>query len=576
MKKFIVRREVSDTTDDFNNLHPLLKKIYLARGIKSPADLNYELSGLIPFHTLLNINTAVRVIAEMLMQQKNIVVIGDFDVDGATSCCLAVSALQTFGGKHIDYLVPNRFEYGYGLTPEIVAVAALKKPDLIITVDNGISSIAGVEAANAMGIQVVITDHHLQGKELPKAAAIINPNQIGDQFPSKNLCGVGVIFYVMLALRTYLREQHWFAQNNLKEPNMAQFLDLVALGTVADVVTLDKNNRALVQQGLRIIRSGRCRAGIKALLDVAQRRIETITASSLGFAVAPRLNAAGRLDDMSLGVSCLLTQDYFAAKKMAVQLDQLNGERRVIEANMQQQAFAALSQLRVDDDKNLPLGVCFYDASWHQGVIGIVAGRMKDYLHRPVIAFAPAGNDEIKGSARSINGIHIRDAIEWVATQAPALISKFGGHAMAAGLSLPLNNYIEFSQLFNEAVTLQVGNKQLRNEIYSDGELASEHYSVPFAELIRDGGPWGQHFDEPLFDGRFRLVQQRIVGGKHLKCTLGTETSPQMLDAIAFNVDIDRWPNHRCQFVTSAYRLSINEFNGVKNVQLILETLEEG
>lgn len=578
MKKTINRRALPATlpllTDD---LHPVLHRIYAARGINSSQELERNLQQLLPYQDLLGIEAATQCLAQALMQQQNIMIIGDFDADGATSSALAVSALKTFGAKHVSFLVPNRFEYGYGLTPEIVAVALQSKPDVIITVDNGISSNAGVAAAKAAGLKVVITDHHLPGAELPAADAIVNPQQVGDRFSSKNLAGVGVIFYVMLALRAELRARNWFAEQGIAEPNMAQFLDLVALGTVADLVQLDRNNRIMVHHGLQRIRAGKARAGIQALLSVAGRQAEKLAAADLGFAIGPRLNAAGRLDDMSLGIECLLCEDSNHARNLAVQLNSLNEERRLIERDMQQQAFAELMKIpQLQQNKDLAIGLCLFDEKWHQGVIGLLASRVKDYVYRPVIVFAPGNTpEEIKGSARSIPGLHIRDVLDAVATQHPELISKFGGHAMAAGLTLERKHYAEFAKAFDKEVRKHLSHDDLRAEIWSDGELDARDFSLELATQLRDAGPWGQAFPEPLFDGRFKLVHQHLVGGRHLKMTLGVNNSAQTIEAIAFNVDTEVWPNHRLQTIYAAYRLDVNEYQGRRSVQLIVEQLEE-
>lgn len=571
MDKNIIQRACADGHLTDSNLAPLLRRIYAARGIGSAEDLERGLDHLLSYKNLLGIDQAVTCLFAALQQQQHITVIGDFDADGATSTALAVSALRNFGLKQVSYLVPNRFEYGYGLTPEIVAVAAQRNPQLIVTVDNGISSLEGVSHAAELGIRVLITDHHLPGATLPVAEAIVNPNQPGDYFASKNLAGVGVIFYVMLALRSHLRQVHWFEQQQLPEPNMSQFLDLVALGTVADVVPLDKNNRILVQQGLNRIRQGKGRPGIIALLKVANRSPERLVAGDLAFALGPRLNAAGRLEDMSLGIACLLSEDLPQAHSIALRLDELNKERREIETTMQQQALSALSQLKITD--NLPLGVCLHDNSWHQGVIGIVASRIKDKLHRPVIAFARSDAEILKGSARSVNGVHIRDVLDSIAKRHPQLISKFGGHAMAAGLSLHQDNYSAFRQAFAEEVSRHISLDDIQGKILTDGELSSPDISIGTAELLRDAGPWGQAFPEPVFNNYFYVVEQRIVGSKHLKLQLQLEENSQILDAIAFNVDIEKWPNHRANRINTVYRLDINEFRGVKNVQLLIEHL---
>lgn len=568
--KTITRRTIAEIPPALNT-HPLLQRLYVARGIQSTQELEHGLEHLLSFHLLMGIEQMVAHLYAALLHQQHILVLGDFDADGATSCALAVSALKRFGAQQVSYLVPNRFEYGYGLTPEIVDVAVQRNPQIIITVDNGISSVAGVAHAQQLGIKVLITDHHLAGEQLPQADAIVNPNQPGDNFPSKNLAGVGVIFYVMLALRSYLREKNWFEAQGIAEPNMAEYLDLVALGTVADVVPLDRNNRILVQQGLKRLRAQKNRVGIQALLQVANRQNNRLVAGDLGFAVAPRLNAAGRLQDMSLGIECLLTNDLTAALQMAQQLDQLNKERRAIEDTMQQQAIAALANIQLT--QNLPLGICLHDSSWHQGVIGIIASRIKDRVHRPVIAFAQVSDTELKGSARSIAGLHIRDALDAIAKRHPTLIRKFGGHAMAAGLSLHPQHYQAFSAAFAEQVAQQVSTEDLQHCIISDGELTELDMTIEVAHLLRDAGPWGQAFPEPLFDNVFYVHDQYIVGGKHLKMSLSVTEHGDMLDAIAFFVDVEKWPNHRAQKIHAAYRLDINEYQGRKKLQLLLEEL---
>ncbi len=510
---------------------------------------------------------AVALLAEALRAHKRILVVADFDADGATSCALVVRALRALGAADVRYVVPSRFEYGYGLTPEIVALAAKQQPDLIVTVDNGISSVEGVEAAHAHGIQVLITDHHLPGAVVPSAEAIVNPNRPGDSFPSKALAGVGVAFYVMLALRAHLRAGDWFA--NREEPNLAQFLDLVALGTVADVVPLDHNNRILVAQGLARLNANQGCAGIRAVLAVAGRSNRRLAASDLGFCVAPRLNAAGRLEDMSLGIECLLTDDFSSALGMAQQLDALNRERRAIESDMQQQALIAIRALHLDE-AGLPRGLCLYDESWHQGVIGLVASRIKERVHRPVIAFAPANEHELKGSARSVPGLHIRDALDNIAAREPALLAKFGGHAMAAGLTLARDAFEAFARAFDEEVSRWLSDDDLRGRIHTDGELETGDFSLELAELLAAGGPWGQGFPEPLFDGCFDVLERRIVGEKHLKLTLRTGNS-KPIGAIAFNAAETPadWVSIR-----TAYRLDVNEYQGNRSLQLVLEHLE--
>jgi len=577
MQKQIRRRDIPNNPRNFSAALPVaLTNIYAARGVLDEAQLNHELARLNTPNGFKSLSVAAALIADSIERAEHILVIGDFDADGATSCALSVLALRAMRAAHVDFLVPNRFEYGYGLTPEIVAVAALSAPDLIITVDNGISSIDGVAAANAAGMRVLVTDHHLPGRELPQAAAIVNPNQLGCDFPSKNLAGVGVIFYVLSALRNELRQRDWFAKQGIAEPNLADYLDLVALGTVADVVSLDQNNRILVQQGLRRIRAGRMRPGIKALLDVAKRTAARVVSTDLAFAIGPRLNAAGRLDDMSLGIQCLLTDDPYRAREIAQQLDELNHDRKAIEADMQREAMAALESIHLGAADALPWGICLYGADWHQGVIGILASRIKDRYHRPAIVFANADDGvTIKGSARSIPGLHIRDALDVVAAQNPGLLSKFGGHAMAAGLSLRREQFGEFERAFDTVVRAQLSEENLTAVLWSDGELLAEHMTLELAQALRDGGPWGQHFPEPLFDGEFLLVQQRLVGERHLKMVLAHPNAPQqIIDAIAFSIDPRRWPNLDVEKVRIAYRLDINEWRGKESVQLLVEYLE--
>ena len=548
--------------------HPLLQRIYAARGVDSIANLQYELKNILPYDGLLGIDAAVTCLYESLAKQERVLIVGDYDADGATSTALAVRALTAFGFENVDYIIPDRFEYGYGLTPEIVKVAIAKKPQLLITVDNGIASIDGVAAANAAGIKVLVTDHHLAGQELPAAVAIVNPNQPDDTFAGKNLAGVGVIFYVMLALRGFLRQQGWFAKQQISEPNMAQFLDLVALGTVADVVTLDYNNRILIEQGLRRIRADKCCAGIKALLQTANRKCARIIASDLGFIIGPRLNAAGRLENMAVGVECLLTDDANKALTISKQLNELNNTRRLIEADMRKQAMDAINNLHLGGE--LPTGLCLYDAKWHQGVVGILAARIKDKFHRPVIAFAKANNNEIKGSARSITGLHIRDVLENIAIQNPGLITKFGGHAMAAGLSLELAKYKDFTALFDEEVSKHLTAEDLAGYIYTDGELQPEEMLLEIAELLRNAGPWGQGFPEPLFVDKFNIIEQRLVGQKHLRLALQRSSDTKIINAIAFNVDLSVWPNYRCENIEAVYKLDVNEYQGVRSLQLVI------
>jgi single-stranded-DNA-specific exonuclease len=574
MQKKTVKRRVSPVASWVGEqIHPLLQRIYSIRGVQSHTELERGLERLLPYHDLLNIDQAVLYLAEALKKQEKILIVGDFDADGATSTAVAVRALRSFGAQHVDFLVPNRFTFGYGLTPELVQLATEYSPHLIVTVDNGIANHAGVAKAKSLGMKVIVTDHHLPGATLPLADVIVNPNQPNDIFQSKNMAGVGVIFYVMLALRRYLADQNWFADQQLPEPNMSRLLDLVALGTVADVVPLDQNNRILVHQGLRRIRAGQCVPGIQALLEMAGRNQTRLVAADLGFAVGPRLNAAGRLEDMSLGISCLLSDDIIRAREIAEMLNQLNDERRVIEQDMQGQALEILAKWQTNKKQAvLPRGICLFDETWHQGVIGILASRIKDRFHRPVIAFALSNEQEIKGSARSIPGLHIRDALAHIDVTYPHLIDKFGGHAMAAGLTLPRHAFDDFSKAFDEIVSRYLTEDQLQNCLASDGELSQHELTLEVADVLREAGPWGQAFPEPLFDGIFQLLEQRIVGGKHLKMVLGL--GEQVIDAIAFNIDIAHWPNHRCQQVQLAYRMDVNEFRGKRNIQLIVEHLD--
>ncbi len=572
MKKRLIRRSLpSDYATQLPSLPSLLQRVYAARDVRSMADIDRSLASLLPYTDLLDIDKAAVRLADAIMRDEKLLVIGDFDADGATSTALAIAALKSFGAKNVDFLVPNRFTFGYGLTPEIVDVAKTRSPDVIVTVDNGIASIDGVARANSYGIDVVVTDHHLQGTQLPDAFAIVNPNRKEDLFLSKSLAGVGVIFYVMCATRAELTSRDYFSKNNIQKPNMAELLDLVALGTVADVVPLDKNNRILVYQGLARIRSGNARPGIRALLQIAGRSAEKLAAMDLGFSIGPRLNAAGRLDDMSLGISCLLETNFDIALDYAKQLDQLNYERRAIESEMKQQAFELVDKL--DLEKQLPLGICLYEESWHQGVIGLVASRVKDKLNRPTIAFAKADENTLKGSARSVNGVHIRDVLDFIATQYPHILSKFGGHAMAAGLSIKLKDLSAFSALFSEEISRHISEDKLCRTIETDGELHTDELTLDNAELIKNAGPWGQQFPEPLFDGEFDIVSQRLVGGNHLKMVLQPPGGKYPVDAIVFQVDVNQWPNHRAARTKIAYRLEANEFRGKSTVQLVVEEL---
>lgn len=562
------RRQTAKRHQLGDDLSPLLQRLYQARGVTCRQQLDKGLAKLLPWQNLTGIEQAVQILQRYMILKRKIVVVGDFDADGATSTALCLIALQAMGATHISYIIPNRFEQGYGLSPEVVAQAQAEGAELIVTVDNGISSISGVEVANAAGIEVVITDHHLPSETLPAASAIVNPNLAGCEFASKSLAGVGVAFYLMLALRASLRQAQAFVDR--PEPNLAELLDLVALGTVADVVALDSNNRILVAQGLARIRAGKCRPGIKALLEVANRTAANLVASDLGFVLGPRLNAAGRLDDMSHGVELLLTADMGQARLLASELDALNQARKEIEQGMQQEALAICSEI-ISDTAELPSGMAFYHPDWHQGVVGIVASRLKERFNRPVIAFAPAGGGLLKGSGRSIHGVHLRDVLERIHLLHPTLIDKFGGHAMAAGLTLPEGSFATFSHCFDRVVAGYLTDENKQGLIWSDGELSVEEMTLETAAMIRAGGPWGQAFPEPVFDGKFRILQQKLLVGRHLKLLLESIDGAVLVDGIAFNIDSNIWPDASIKEVILAYRLDVNEFRGQRNLQLIIE-----
>jgi single-stranded-DNA-specific exonuclease len=541
-----------------SGLHPVLARIYAARGVLEATQLDTSLGGLLPFDNLLNCAAMANWLADAIAAEKRLLIVADYDADGATACAVGMLGLQSFGAK-VEYLVPNRFEYGYGLTAEIVKLAAGRKPDFLITVDNGIASVEGVEEAARLGIQVLITDHHLPGAQLPAAACIVNPNQHGCTFPSKHLAGAGVMFYVLVALRAELRRRDWFSQR--KEPNLAELLDLVALGTVADVVRLDDNNRILVDQGMRRIRAGRAHAGIEALFRVAGRDTSRVSTYDLGFVVGPRLNAAGRLTDMSVGIECLLTRDPKRAAELAKQLDSLNRERRDIEAGMQETALALMDNIEVADTFSLSL----YDESWHQGVIGILAARLRERFHRPAIAFAPADGGEAKGSGRSIPGLHLRDALDLVTKRHPGLILRFGGHAAAAGLTVLSKDVAAFTAVFEEVVRDLVGPADLERLIETDGSLLAAEIDLAFAEVL-ESGIWGQGFLAPVFCDEYEIADQRVVGGRHLKLRLRSPDSARILDGILFGHN-DPLPTR----IRAVYRIQVNEFKGTRSVQLLVQ-----
>ncbi len=533
----------------------LMARLLAARGIHDANQLSINLSNLLPPNTLTNNVAMAKLLADAIQTNKKLLVIGDYDADGATATAVAVKGLKAFGAM-VDFLVPNRFEYGYGLTPEIVALAATQNPDVIITVDNGIASVEGVTAANELGIQVLITDHHLPGQVTPEAACIINPNQHGCSFPSKNLAGVGVMFYCLLGLRAEMRERGLFVEK--PEPNLTELLDLVALGTVADLVKLDDNNRILVEQGLRRIRAGACSQGILALLRVAGRQPPSTNAQDLGFYVGPRLNAAGRLDDMTLGIQCLLAESELEATTIAQRLQDLNVQRRSIEADMQDGASLSLEEINIDNQ----FAISIYQENWHQGVIGILASRIKERYHRPVIAFANAGDGLLKGSGRSIASLHLRDALDLLSKHQPDLILKFGGHAMAAGLTIKQADFELFNQSFEAVVGSLITEADLESVLEVDGSLSKSEMTFAIAQTL-ESQVWGQGFAPPLFYDEFEVLNQRLLGEKHLKLSLKKDAS--VIDAIYFN-HAEFLPNT----IQVAYQLQTNSYNGTQKVQLNL------
>ncbi len=567
----IVRRSNNQLPASTFGMPDFLEKIFYSRGIRSQDDIELPLKALLPISSLKNVMPAAKLIAKSLLENKKILFVGDFDADGASSCAFAVLALKSMGYSNIDFMVPNRFEFGYGLTPKIIEIAKDKNPNLIITVDNGISSLDGVDAANKEGIEVIITDHHLPGSRLPNAAVIVNPNQDKDSFASKSLAGVGVIFYVIVALKSHLTANGWFKKLGLKAPKIVNLLDLVALGTIADLVPLDKNNRILVKHGLNLIKNGKGNLGILALLQISGRDYKKVTTSDIGFAVGPRLNAAGRLADMSLGIRCLLSEDYDSALEIAVKLDSLNRDRKDIEEDMKRKSDDILSSLELSKGK-LPYGICVYDKSWHQGVIGILASRIKENYHRPTIVFSPGDNSQLKGSARSINGFHIKDALDRLATLHPNLLKKFGGHAMAAGMTINKENFQEFVEAFDSTVKELLLGCDLEPKIVSDGPIPINQLTIETAFAIRRGGPWGQAFQEPKFDDTFIVQDYKKLKERHWKLSLRHESNSKLFEAIAFNM-VEIWPilPEKARFL---YRLDINDWNDKNSLQLIIEHIE--
>lgn len=571
MNKLIKRREIP--TGGSVSEHPLLDRLYRARHIKNKQELDRTLKSMLNPNQLYGVAQAVELLVSAYQTQQKIVIVGDFDADGATSTALAILALRQLGFTNIDYLVPNRFEQGYGLSIPVAEMAIEKGVQLLMTVDNGVSSFEGVAFLKEKGICVLVTDHHLPSDTLPPADAIVNPNLNQCGFPSKALAGVGVAFYLMLAVRSKFRELGIFTAEN--QPNFTELLDLVALGTIADVVPLDQNNRILVYQGLMRIRAKYCRPGIIALAEVANRNIERFSASDLGFSIGPRLNAAGRLDNMSLGVELLLVEEMQTARELALELDQLNQTRKEIEAGMKLEALEICRNLTALFNE-LPSGIVLYQADWHQGVLGIVSSRIKDQYHRPVVAFAQDEKGVLKGSARSIEGVHIRDLLERIHSQYPDMILKFGGHAMAAGLSIREECFTQFQQIFNQTVLDWLDESHLQGIIWTDGELEKSEFTLETAELLKNGGPWGQAFPEPCFDGEFKILDQRAIGqGKnHLKMLVEPMQGGPLLDAVAFNIDTRLYPDLSIKQARLAYKLDINEFRGNRNIQLLVDHIE--
>lgn len=554
------------------NLHPAIRRILLARGVGNAADIELALPALLAPDSLGGIAQAAQLLATAITTGQSILVVGDFDADGATGTAVAVLGLQAMGCQAVSFRVPNRFEFGYGLTVPLVETLAEAPPDLLVTVDSGIACLAGVARARELGCTVIVTDHHLPGPSLPAAHAIVNPNSPGDDFPSKAMAGVGVMFYLLSKVRQVLREQGWF-RNKLKEPNLASLLDLVALGTVADLVPLDRNNRILVKQGLQRIRRGLARPGLLALLRAGNRDYRYAAAADMGFAVAPRLNAAGRLEDMSVGIRCLLASDRDEADALAQQLDELNQQRKDMQDEMQVSAMQQIKELIGSLGTDMPDAVCLFDAGWHQGIVGLVASKVKDAVHRPVIAFAPEspGASVLKGSARSVNGLHIRDVLALVDSRNPGLMSSFGGHAMAAGMSLPLARLDEFKQALLGAVQTILNGESLSAELLTDGQLPATDLSLDLACQLEALGPWGQRFAEPLFDGRFTIVEQRVVGAAHMKLSLRPHQSSAVLEAIAFNCSAENLGSSGS--IRALYRLDINRWRGQEVCQLRIERI---
>jgi single-stranded-DNA-specific exonuclease len=570
MRKIIRRRDVPAKNQLSQQLHPVLRRIFAARDVVSDQQLDYRLQQLIPFDQLRDIDNAVNLLVNTICHERRIVIAADYDADGATACAVAIRGLRAMGAAHIGYVVPDRFRHGYGLTPALVEIAARWQPDVLMTVDSGIASFDGVKLAKSLGMKVIITDHHLSAETLPDADAIVNPNQAGDCFSSKNLAGVGVMFYVLMALRSKLRQLKWFERRNIPEPNLAQLLDLVAIGTIADVVPLDYNNRILVSQGLARIRSGQCCSGVQALINISKTNQTQLSSTDIAFSIAPRLNAAGRMDNMGYGIECLLNDNLNNALQQARLLDQFNKERKAVQADMQLEALTLLEKLEQSDQ--LPLGICLYQSHWHAGILGPLAGRIKDRLHRPVILFAPnlEKPEELKGSARSIENINIRDILTEIDVQHPDLLVAFGGHAMAAGVTLLEKDFVFFNKIFEQTISQHLEDK-IDGIIHSDGDLTEHDFNVELATLLKTSSAWGQGFPEPLFDGKFRVLRRTKMGELHLKLLLQPENSQTTVEAVAYNTQESDCP---MDFLNLAYRLDFYAQRGNPVLRLKTEYIE--
>ena len=570
MKSKLTHRQLPEVLPKLSPDIPLLlQRVYALRGITSMQELDYTTRNLCNYDNLDGTHTAVEIVYSAMQNNKRIMIVGDFDTDGATSTALMIKALKKMGCKHVDYIIPNRFDDGYGLSISVIKRALLKKADLIITVDNGVSAIEAVEFAKQSNLTVIITDHHLCSEQLPAADAIINPNLPNSSFPSKHLAGVGVAFYFMLALRAKLRKENWFASNKLAEYNITNLLDLVALGTIADVVKLDRNNRILVHQGISRIRAGYCCEGIKALLDISRRDPLTLTSTDLAYYIAPRLNAAGRMDSMSLSVELLLCEDYDSAIKQATDLDTLNHDRKLIEQTMYQEALSYIEQVE-QKNSTFPNALVVHHPQWHQGIIGIVSARLKDKHYRPVICFASTEDGLLKGSGRSIEGIHLRDILDKLNERYPDILVSFGGHAMAAGLSIQEKDLDQFSAHFEALITEQLDLDVLEQIIETDGEIDNQDFNYAIAKQLKESGPWGEGFTEPTFDGDFIVHQQRLFAEKHLKLVLEPKNGGPIIEGIYFNVNLTQWPDNTIKIVKIVYQLDVNDFRGNQAVKLMI------